>query len=60
MWPDVLTPSLDESYEATIERVIPLGRDQTPEDMGRLAVFFATDPNVTGEAVKVDGGLLKQ
>lgn len=57
MWSDVLTPSLDESYEETIDRVIPLGRDQTPEDMGRLAVFFATNPNVTGEAVKVDGGI---
>lgn len=57
MWSDVLTPSLDESYEETIERVIPLGRDQTPEDMGQLAVFFATNPNITGEAVKIDGGI---
>ncbi|WP_084383877.1 SDR family oxidoreductase [Halalkalicoccus paucihalophilus] len=46
-----------EDYEDTIERVIPIGRDQTPEDIGRLAVFFATNPNVTGEAVKVDGGI---
>ena len=31
--------------------------DQTPEDMGRLAVFFAENRNVTGEAVAVDGGI---
>ena len=57
MWEDVLTPTLDESYEETIERVIPLGRDQTPKDMGRLAVFYATNPNITGEALKIDGGI---
>lgn len=43
----------------TIDRVIPLGRDQTPEDMGKLAVFYATNRNVTGQAVAVDGGILQ-
>ncbi|WP_101297686.1 SDR family NAD(P)-dependent oxidoreductase [Halegenticoccus soli] len=57
MWEKALTPTLEEDYADTIERVIPLGRDQTPEDMGRLAVFFATNRNVTGEAVNVDGGI---
>lgn len=59
MWEKILTPSLEESYEETIERVIPLGRDQTPEDMGRLAVFYATNRNVTGQAFVVDGGILQ-
>lgn len=59
MWQEILTPSLDESYEETIDRVIPLGRDQTPEDMGKLAVFYATNRNVTGQAVAVDGGILQ-
>ena len=59
MWQELLTPSLDESYEETIDRVIPLGRDQTPEDMGKLAVFYATNRNVTGQAVAVDGGILQ-
>lgn len=59
MWEDILTPSLEESYEETIERVIPLGRDQTPEDMGQLAVYYATSQNVTGQAVAVDGGILQ-
>ena len=56
MWSETLAPD-PEQYEATIRQKIPLGRDQTPEDMGRLAVFFATNRNVTGEAVKVDGGI---
>jgi meso-butanediol dehydrogenase/(S,S)-butanediol dehydrogenase/diacetyl reductase len=55
MWSEILTPAMEGSYEEIIGDVIPLGRDQTPEDMGRLAVFFATNRNVTGEAVKVDG-----
>lgn len=59
MWEQILTPSLDESYEETIDRAIPLGRDQTPEDMGKLAVFYATNRNVTGQAVAVDGGILQ-
>ena len=57
MWRDVLTPASEEPYEETIQRSIPLNRDQKPEDMGRLAVFFAENRNVTGEAVKVDGGI---
>lgn len=51
-----------ESQEASWERhqttLIPQGRAQTAEDMGRLAVFFATADNVTGQAWNVDGGLL--
>jgi meso-butanediol dehydrogenase / (S,S)-butanediol dehydrogenase / diacetyl reductase len=59
MWEDVLTPELGEAYEDTIDRAIPMGRDQTPEDMGRLAVFFAQNRNITGESVDVDGGILQ-
>ncbi|MFC5971175.1 SDR family NAD(P)-dependent oxidoreductase [Halomarina salina] len=57
MWRDVLTPGTGEAYEDTIQRAIPLHRDQKPEDMGRLAVFFAKNRNITGEAVKIDGGI---
>lgn len=57
MWRDVLTPASEESYDETVQRSIPLHRDQKPEDMGRLAVFFAENRNITGEAVKVDGGI---
>lgn len=57
MWEDVLTPELDESYEETIDRTIPMGHDQTPEDMGRTVVFLAENSNITGESVVVDGGI---
>lgn len=59
MWEDVLTPELDETYEETIDQTIPMGRDQTPADMGRLAVFFAENRNITGQSVVVDGGILQ-
>jgi meso-butanediol dehydrogenase/(S,S)-butanediol dehydrogenase/diacetyl reductase len=45
-----------ESYPLIVKDLIPLGRDQTPEDIGKLAVFFATMDNVTGQAVNVCGG----
>ncbi len=37
----------------------PLGRDQTPEDMGKAAVFFVSDDakNITGQVLHVDGGV---
>ncbi len=37
---------------------IPLGREQTPEDIGNLAAFLASDyaKNITGQAINVNGG----
>jgi len=36
----------------------PLGREQTPEDMGRAVVFFVSDDakNITGQVLHVNGG----
>jgi meso-butanediol dehydrogenase / (S,S)-butanediol dehydrogenase / diacetyl reductase len=39
------------------QTLIPLGRPQTPEDIGQLAVFLASASNVTGQAINVDGGM---
>ena len=38
----------------------PLGREQTPEDMGKMAVFFCSEDakNITGQVMHVDGGLV--
>jgi meso-butanediol dehydrogenase/(S,S)-butanediol dehydrogenase/diacetyl reductase len=51
----------DEDREAAWQRyvqtLIPLGRPQTPEDIGQLAVYLASAPNVTGQAINVDGGM---
>ncbi|MDR0240178.1 MAG: SDR family oxidoreductase [Burkholderia sp.] len=48
--------TVEESWQRHQLTLIPQGRAQTPEDMGRLALFFATMDNVTGQAVNVDGG----
>jgi NAD(P)-dependent dehydrogenase (short-subunit alcohol dehydrogenase family) len=42
-----------------VRRQVPLGREQTPEDIGRLVVFLASDDarNITGQEIKVDGGI---
>lgn len=48
--------TLDESWKRHQDSLIPQGVAQTPEDMGDLAVYFATSPHVTGQAVNVDGG----
>lgn len=48
--------SVEDSWARHQLTLIPQGRAQTPQDMGRLALFFATMENVTGQAVNVDGG----
>ncbi len=42
-----------------VKRQVPLGREQTPEDIGKLAVFLSSDDgcNITGQAISVDGGI---
>jgi len=37
-----------------------LGREQTPEDIGRLAVFLVSEDakNITGQSINVDGGIV--
>src|SRR5262245_38182521 len=51
----------EESKEAAwgrfVHTMIPLGRPQTPDDIGALAVYLATAQNVTGQAINVDGGM---
>lgn len=49
--------TMDESWKRHQETLIPQGVAQTSEDMGDLAVYFATSPHVTGQAVAVDGGM---
>lgn len=48
--------SVEDSWTRHQLTLIPQGRAQTPEDMGRMALFFATMDNVTGQSVNVDGG----
>lgn len=39
---------------------MPLGREQTPEDIGNAVAFLASDraKNITGQALNVDGGAM--
>ena len=36
----------------------PLGREQTPEDVGKLAAFLSSDrsKNITGQSINLNGG----
>jgi enoyl-[acyl-carrier-protein] reductase (NADH) len=47
-----------ELFDRTVEERIPLKREQTPEDVGNLAAFLASDisRNITGQSINVDGG----
>jgi NAD(P)-dependent dehydrogenase (short-subunit alcohol dehydrogenase family) len=49
--------SVEEGWEWFRER-IPLGRFQTPRDIGEMAAFLSSDRarNITGAAFNVDGG----
>jgi len=49
--------SKEESWRRYVRNLIPLGRPQTPDDIGALAVYLATADNVTGQAINVDGGM---
>lgn len=45
-------------FDAMIAERIPIGREQTPDDIGDAAVFLASEDarNITGQALNVDGG----
>jgi len=44
----------------TVAGLTPLGREQTPEDIGRMAIFLASEDsrNITGQSINVDGGIV--
>lgn len=48
--------SWEESFKRSVESMIPQAVEQTPEDMGKLALFFIYSDHVTGQAINVDGG----
>lgn len=61
-WNDEQPPESKRSYDdwagEKVQRVAPLGRWQTPEDIAALAVFLASRRamNITGQTLNVDGG----
>lgn len=58
--PAVLDLTDEEFFTRKAERLIPLGRGQTPEDIGDAVAFLASDlaASITGQALNVDGGLV--
>ena len=46
-------------FRSIVKARVPLGREQTPEDIGQLAAFLASDAarNITGQWIAVDGGI---
>ncbi len=63
MWLEHLLPSntvdpreKSAEFERAMHDTIPLGRPQTPADMGQAALYLATAANVTGVSLSVAGG----
>jgi meso-butanediol dehydrogenase/(S,S)-butanediol dehydrogenase/diacetyl reductase len=64
MFRDVLAPGIgaltgrtaEEAWQEWIRTRVPLGRPQTPEDIGEAVVFLCRAENITGEALNVTGG----
>lgn len=46
-----------EAFDSAVSQFIPLGREQTPEDIAGAAVYLAQAPNVSGISVNVAGGM---
>lgn len=48
-----------EIFLAIVKRGVPLGSEQTPDDIGKLAAFLVSDDarSITGQAIAVDGGI---
>jgi NAD(P)-dependent dehydrogenase (short-subunit alcohol dehydrogenase family) len=57
--PELAERSPREIFESVVASMTPLGGEQTPEDIGNLAVFYASDEArmITGQVVAVDGGI---
>jgi meso-butanediol dehydrogenase/(S,S)-butanediol dehydrogenase/diacetyl reductase len=66
MWLDVLIkPQAEQQgkdaaavFQEHAAALMPLGRAQTPEDIGQAVVYLAQADNVTGVALNVAGGLV--
>lgn len=58
--PTDLTASLSEELIKEAERLTPLGRLGTPEDVAKAVVFLASDAAafITGQVLNIDGGMI--
>ena len=51
------TETVNDTFDAVIRDIVPLGREQTPEDMAEAALYLTRADNVTGISLTVAGGL---
>ncbi len=60
MWTDHLASESRggrTTYDAAVGAMIPMKREQTPEDIAQAVLYLASAPNVTGVALNVAGGM---
>jgi meso-butanediol dehydrogenase / (S,S)-butanediol dehydrogenase / diacetyl reductase len=65
MWLDVVGPARaaslgvppEQAFDEFVRRNTPLGREQTPADIGEAVVYLCKADNVTGVALNVAGGI---
>jgi NAD(P)-dependent dehydrogenase (short-subunit alcohol dehydrogenase family) len=48
------------AFEGAVRNLVPLGREQTPEDIGRTVAWLCSKraENVTGQVIAIDGGIV--
>jgi enoyl-[acyl-carrier-protein] reductase (NADH) len=48
-----------ELFQQTVAEMVPLGREQTSDDIGNAVAFLASDraQSINGQALNVDGGI---
>lgn len=58
MDPSLKGKTPQEAFDIGVKARVPLGRPQTPEDVGRAVAFLASDDasEITGQALNVNGG----
>jgi NAD(P)-dependent dehydrogenase (short-subunit alcohol dehydrogenase family) len=56
--PDYEGLTARQVFDRTVQAMMPLGREQTPEDIGDAIVFLVSEDarNITGQSLNVDGG----
>jgi 3-oxoacyl-[acyl-carrier protein] reductase len=54
-----MTANLSEKYREKLNRMIPMGRFGTPDEVSRIVVFLLSDESryITGQVIQTDGGL---
>ena len=58
--PEAQQVDFETWFDNKVKNVVPLGREQSPQDIANMAVFLASERarNVTGQTVNVDGGFV--